>query len=125
MGSGTAVRATALFRLSPSAVVAMDPDGRVTSLNAAAEELLGTTHEDAIGKTYPDVFGPSLADRMVGLAMRVGRPGAASSPQTVRATLPGGRRAALRATAGPLLDDKGGMVGLVFVADDETAAEDA
>jgi PAS domain S-box-containing protein len=103
----------------------MDPEGRVTSLNAAAEELLGTTSENAIGRTYPDVFGPSLADRMVGLVMRVGRPGVTSSPQTVRATLPDGRRAKLRATAGPLLDDRGGMVGLVFVADDETEAEDA
>lgn len=119
------MRASGLFRISPSALVAMDPDGRITSLNAAAEQLLSTTAEDALGRTYPDVFGPSLGDRMVGLVMRVGRSRGSNEPQTVRATLPDGRRATLRATAGPLLDEHGTLIGFVLVADDQTETEDA
>jgi PAS domain S-box-containing protein len=119
------VRATALFRLSPSAIVAMDTEGRVTSLNAAAERLLAPNAGDAIGKPYTDVLGPSLADRMVGLAMRVARSKASSEPQIVRATLPDGRRVMLRASAGPLLDEARAFIGLVLVAEDETETEDA
>lgn len=116
--------AAALAQLTPSAVVAMDAEGRVLALNGAAAALLAPNADDAVGRPYTDVFGPSLADRMLGLFMRVSRAGASPGPQLVEATLPSGRRARLRATAGPLLDDAGRLTGLLFAAEDKSA-EDA
>lgn len=105
----------------PTAVVAMDLDGRITALNGAAERLLGTTSEDALGQPYPQVFGASLSDRMLPLFIRVSRSGDPGNVQLVRATLPSGRRAALRASIGPIHDSSGQVTGLVFAADDEVA----
>ena len=50
------------------------------------------------------------------------RTGSAREPQLVEATLPGGRRATLRANAGPLLDADGKFVGIIFAADDRSDA---
>lgn len=110
--------------LMPSAVVAMDQDGRIIALNPAAEALLGSSSGDAVGRTYVEAFGPSLADRVVPLFMRAARGKGAPAPQHVEATLPDGRRATLRASAGPLLGPDGALVGMIFAADDRTQ-EDA
>ncbi len=111
----------ALMRLTPSAVVAMDSEGRITALNPPAERLLGTSAEAAAGRLYTEVFGHSLSDRMVGLMLRAGRsePGTAHE---LEATLPGGRRARLRASAGPLVDASGALLGIMVVAEDQSAS---
>lgn len=114
-----------LIRAIPSAVVAMDGDGRVTALNGAAERLFNTTATEAIGRPYPAVFGASLADRMVGLFLRVARSGNPASAQLVRATLPGGRQVQLRANVGPLRDGAGRLAGLFFAAEDQSAEQAA
>ncbi len=108
-----------LLRLTPSAVVAMDSEGRITAFNPAAERLLGIGGDSATGRPYTEVFGRSLSDRMVGLLRRAGRsqPGEAHE---LEATLPDGRRARLRASAGPLIDEAGTLVGMVFVAEDHS-----
>ena len=111
--------------LSPSAVVAMDDEGRIVAMNAPAETLLGAGIAETVGRPYTDVFGPSLADRLVPLFLRVSRAGGAREPQLVEATLPGGRRATLRANAGPLLDADGKFVGIIFAADDRSDAVSA
>jgi PAS domain S-box-containing protein len=109
-------------RFSPSAIVAMDDEGRIVAMNAPAEALLSTTIAETTGRPYTDVFGPSLADRLVPLFLRVSRTGSAREPQLVEATLPGGRRASLRANAGPLLDADDKFVGIIFAADDRSEA---
>ena len=53
------------------------------------------------------------------------RTGSAREPQLVEATLPGGRRATLRANAGPLVDADGKFVGIIFAADDRSEAVNA
>lgn len=114
--------ATALLRLSPSAVVALDPEGRITTLNHAAESLLGVTSAAAAGRSYSEVFGPSLSDRLLRLFLRVGH--AAGQSETIAATLPSGRRAVLRASAGPIVGPAGAVVGVLFVAEDRTELEE-
>jgi class 3 adenylate cyclase len=81
--------------------------------------MLATAEATAIGSPYTQVFGRSLSDRMVGLLMKAGRsqPG---TPHELEATLPSGRRARLRASAGPLLDAAGKLVGMMFVAEDRS-----
>jgi len=109
----------ALLQFNPSSVVLMDNDGRIRSLNHNAERLLSTTEADAVGKMYTEVFGDSLSQRVFKLMLR----GAAGGQvHTIEATLPGGRRAKLRASAGPLTDGYGRASGIVFVADEDTSS---
>ncbi len=107
----------AMLHAAPTAVVAMDTAGRITMLNVVAEQLFGIRAESAIGCLYPDVFGPSLAHRMLRLYILASRAGSAAA-HTLTATLPDGRRAKLRANAGPLCDDAGALAGVFFVAEE-------
>jgi PAS domain S-box-containing protein len=109
----------ALLQFNPSSVVLLDTDGRIRSLNRNAERLLSTTEADAIGKSYTVVFGESLSQRIFKLMLKGGAEGEA---RVIEATLPGGRRAKLRATAGPLKDARGNVNGIVFVADEDTSS---
>jgi PAS domain S-box-containing protein len=109
----------ALLQFNPSSVVLLDTEGRIRSLNRNAERLLSTTEADALGKSYTQVFGDSLSQRVFKLMLRGGAEG---EPHPIEATLPGGRRAKLRATAGPLKDTRGGVSGIVFVADEDTSS---
>jgi len=111
--------------LSPSAVVAMDTEGRIVAMNAAAEALLGQSSAEAVGRPYTEAFGPSLADRILPLFLRAARGKASPVAQDVEASLPGGRRAKLRASAGPLLDAHGALAGMIFAADDRSEAASA
>ncbi len=108
----------ALLQFNPSSVVLMDTEGRIRSLNRNAERLLSTTQTDAVGKPYTDIFGPSLSSRVFSLVLR----GTRNDVRTIEATLPGGRRAKLRASAGPMRDARGGVTGVVFVADEDTSS---
>jgi PAS domain S-box-containing protein len=109
----------ALLQFNPSSVVVMDLEGRIRSLNANAERLLSTTQVTALGKAYTEVFGPSLSQRVFSLVLKAGKSG---EVKAIEATLPDGRRAKLRATAGPVRDDNGNVSGIVFVADEDTSS---
>jgi len=109
----------ALLQFNPSSVVLLDTDGRIRSLNRNAERLLSTNEADAVGKSYTDVFGESLSSRIFKLMLKGGAEGEA---RAIEATLPSGRRAKLRATAGPLKDTRGSVSGIVFVADEDTSS---
>ena len=118
--AGTLVDALtqALIRVAPSAVVTLDKAGRVLSINGPAGRLLSIAPEDAEGQPYQSVLGPSLSDRLVGLFLRSGRAEGGVDPYLVRVTLPGGRRAELRANAGPIRDAAGLIEGVLLVADE-------
>src|SRR5439155_8463471 len=109
----------ALLQFNPSSVVLLDTEGRIRALNRNAERLLSTTEAEAIGKSYTVVFGESLSQRVFRLMLKGGAEGAA---RAIEATLPGGRRVKLRATAGPLKDTRGFVNGMVFVADEDTSS---
>jgi PAS domain S-box-containing protein len=49
----------ALLEISPTAIVTLDLDGKVTSWNLAAEELFGYTSDEAVGRDLEDL----IADR--------------------------------------------------------------
>lgn len=109
----------ALLQFNPSSVVVMDVEGRIRSLNANAQRLLSTTEAQAVGRPYTDVFGPSLSQRVFSLFLKSGQ---SSDVKKIETTLPDGRRAKLRATAGPLRDDDGSVSGIVFVADEDRSS---
>jgi PAS domain S-box-containing protein len=97
----------------------MDVEGRIRSLNANAQRLLSTSEAKAVGRPYTEVFGPSLSQRVFSLVLKGGTSG---EVKAIEATLPDGRRAKLRATAGPVRDDDGSVTGIVFVADEDTSS---
>ena len=53
----------ALVQANPVAIVLMDPDGRVTSWNPAAERLFGYSAEEAIGRHIDDLVATDAAVR--------------------------------------------------------------
>lgn len=108
----------ALLHATPSAVLTLNADGRITFLNAAAERLLSVEEQGAAGRPYTEVFGPSLASRMVGLFQRGMRAQDPHNGRLLEVTLPGGRRALLWATVGPLRDARGALTGAFFVAEE-------
>jgi PAS domain S-box-containing protein len=110
--------ARVMISSAPSAVVALDTEGRITMLNSQAEALLATSVEDAVGSLYQAIFGESLSQRMLALFLRSARAGDSTTPHLVRATLPSGRQAELRASTGPVRDQSGAIVGVLFVADE-------
>jgi len=108
----------ALLHATPSAVLTLNADGRITFLNAAAERLLSVEEQGAAGRPYTEVFGPSLASRMVGLFQQGMRAQDPHNGRLLEVTLPGGRRALLWATVGPLRDARGALTGAFFVAEE-------
>src|SRR2546425_6815662 len=109
----------ALLQFNPSSVVVMDVEARIRSLNPNAERLPSTTEARAVGRPYTDVFGPSLSQRVFSLFLKSGK---SSEVKATGAPLPAGRRANLRATAGPLRDESGNATGIVFVADEDASS---
>ena len=102
-----------------TAVVALDVHGNLMAMNEAAEQLIGTSAHQAIGQPYTRIFGPSLADRVLGLFLRVARSGKPGEPEVLTASMPDGRRTLLRASLGPLYDASGQLVGVLFVAEEQ------
>src|SRR3989442_7449554 len=97
----------------------MDVEGRTRPLTPSSERLLAPTEGRAVGRPYTDVFGPSLSQRVFSLFLKSGK---GNEVKAIEATLPDGRRAKLRATAGPLRDESGNATGIVFVADEDASS---
>jgi PAS domain S-box-containing protein len=70
-----------LFDLSPTAIVTVDLDNRVTSWNPAAERLFGYTREEAIGRDNDDLV--ASADPVRAEASDVGREARARTVRVV------------------------------------------
>ncbi|MEZ4652306.1 MAG: PAS domain S-box protein [Candidatus Eisenbacteria bacterium] len=49
-----------LIAISPSGIIALDYDGRVTDINPGACAILGCTAEDAVGRPWPEVAASLL-----------------------------------------------------------------
>jgi PAS domain S-box-containing protein len=60
---------SSLLELSPVAVLAIDLDARVTSWNAAAEQLFGYAAEEAIGRNIDDVVAQDEEHRNEAIAL--------------------------------------------------------
>lgn len=109
-----------LLHSVPSALLALDQEGRVTALNLPAERLLGVTEDEALGRGYPDVLGASLANRLLALFRLVVREGDAAEPQQIEAALPDGRRATLLANLGPVREAGGAIRGFLVALEDRS-----
>jgi PAS domain S-box-containing protein len=63
-----------LLRVSPTAVMTVDPDDRVTSWNPAAERILGYSAEEAIGRPIDELVArsPEIREEAAQVSARVG-----------------------------------------------------
>ncbi len=102
-----------LLESVPSGVVAVDPGGRITTLNRAAKEMTGL-EPDVVGRAFAEVFPfegpepPSLED-----LERAPR-------QVVAVRRPDGERAVLGLRVSPFRGDGGEVLGRVVVFQDVT-----
>ena len=113
----------ALRLAAPLAVVALDTDGCITMLNTTAAQLFGVSEGGSVGRAYTAIFGSSLANRMLPLFLRVARAKDQGNTQILKATLPTGQVATLRASAGILQNGSGQVEGILFVAEEVVTSD--
>ncbi len=108
----------AVFDAAPVAVMALDPDGRVQSWNAAAERMLGWREEEVIGQSLPTV-GESQQDEFRALRERVLR-GELLMGVEVRRQRRDGSPIDLNVFAAPLFGSEGEVIGIMGLLVDVT-----
>ncbi len=96
-------------------VVAVNPAGKITTWNKAAEQILGVTADKALGNTYGEVFRPEPLQVMGEIVESVG--GHESVEREIKIPLPDRLLTAV-VSAATLKDDEGKALGvLVFLED--------
>ncbi len=115
-------RARTIFEAIGDAVVVVDRDGRVTSLNARAQQLMACPEQQALGQPLEQVFkivdmqDGGVVESPVQKALRERTTVAMSNGmQLVR---PDGTSLAIEDSAAPLLDAQGELFGVVMVFHD-------
>jgi PAS domain S-box-containing protein len=108
----------ALIDSSPTAIVALDPERRVTRWNAAAESIFGWTAEEVLGEPYPVVSAEgegehlSIFDRLMG--------GEVLQSEEIVRLRRDGSAVHLLLSAAALRDDQGDLTGAMGVFADVT-----
>ncbi len=108
----------AVFDAAPIAVMALDPEGRVQSWNAAAERMLGWSEQEVVGKRLPTV-SESQQDEFRRLRERVLK-GELLIGVEVRRQKRDGSSIDLNVYAAPLFGSEGEAVGIMGVLVDVT-----
>ncbi len=101
----------AIVTASPFPIVGIDPDGRVTSWNPAAEALFGWSREEVLGRFLPTVPGHD-GDTFAALRQRVLAGEIVSAAELTRVTRDG-TPLSLTLSAAPIRDPDGRVVGIV------------
>lgn len=108
-----------IFRSVSTAIIGIDLQGRVASLNRSAEDLLGTREAGARGGPYYTLLGETLSARLLKTFAGAAQ-GRISEGIQVSATLRGAEHH-LRCAVSPLRDGNGGVKGVLLLAEDVTA----
>ncbi len=105
-------------------VISLDRKGRITTINRAAEEILGLESASIIGKTYTEILGKEQQEEFEGIKNELFHPVKTTVQRTMRIAV-GGRLKSLFVSF-TLLKDRDAVVhGLVIVFDDLTELERA
>ena len=118
-------RAVVTLRSLGDAVITVDHDGRITSLNPVAEQLLGSTEDAAAGRSVGEVFRVSDLDGEPFEEDPVSR--ALKTRQTIRVNdnaflvQSAGTKVAVEATASPIIDGSDNVIGGICAIQDVTA----
>lgn len=101
---------------SPFAIVALDPQGAVTTWNRAAAELFGWTAAEALGRQLR-IIPPESADEAAQLRGIVAQ-GLRITREPLERMHRDGHRLSLELTASPLHDSEGQIIGVIGVYED-------
>jgi two-component system nitrogen regulation sensor histidine kinase NtrY len=104
-----------LLRNVSAGVVALDPEGIVTTINPCAERFLGLSGADAIGRHYRNAFQGAVVRALDDVLAVAARPPESRSTLTAEIA---GREVELMMTASPLADSAGEPLGSVLFFDD-------
>ena len=107
-----------LFRASPLAVVALDPEGNVTAWNDAAERLFGWTAEEVVGRRHP-IVPPDEWDEFMQLH-RLALAGDGDGVHEHERRRKDGSRLVVTVSNAPLYDADGRLAGAMGVFVDVT-----
>lgn len=110
-----------IFRSVGSAIISLDLTGKVTVLNAAAEQIFRVSATEVVGQPYPALFGEVLSARLLGRIARAAAPGGRPShlPE-LHCDLPCRSGVWLDMTISALWDVEKKPIGVVVTADDLT-----
>ena len=103
------------------AVVALDPELRVTQANGAAGALFGWDPTQVRGQTLRGLLPDEENDYEIGLLERVARTGKADTAEDTDLRLPDGKLLTVNLKAAPLASAKGEAIGSLFVVEDITS----
>lgn len=98
-------------------VVSIDRDGKVTTVNRIAEELLGLTQGMAFGKNYRDILRPKDEDFLNAMIAEMKESGIENLERQIRIDLKGKTMPVLLNLT-ILKDDDGNYLGMVAVLED-------
>jgi PAS domain S-box-containing protein len=111
-------RLDAAFNASPAAIIALDPQGRVTLWNPAAYRIYGRTAQEMIGRPF-DLIPDAEREHATALFRRALDKEPFSDAECVHGRADG-RQIQVTLAAAPLSDGNGGHAGALFVIDDVT-----
>lgn len=111
-----------IFASVASAIITLDPGGRIQAFNSAAERMLNASMDQVITRPYTEVLTPSLASRLLRpmLALASDDVGAGLHQMEVSCDLPNRKDCTLNVRLSPLRDNGGKRLGLVLTLDDLT-----
>jgi two-component system cell cycle sensor histidine kinase/response regulator CckA len=112
-------RYRSLFELHPDVVVALDPEGRFTSVNPASEAVAGYLPEELVGQPFASLVLPAHLDRAVA-HFRATMAGEAQAPDELAIRHKRGRWVEVSVTSIPIVVG-GRVVGAFGIARDLTA----
>ena len=98
-------------------VVSVDPRGGITTMNKAAEEMLGLDAAEVLGKRYTEVFRPDHLQVVGEIIDHV--QGSVSIEREVKISIPD-RVLTVVVTAATLRDDEGKILGIMVFVEDIT-----
>ncbi|MFN8499358.1 MAG: PAS domain S-box protein [Anaerolineae bacterium] len=105
-----------VFQNMTNGLITIDAAGRITSVNRAAQQMLGLTPAAVVGQPLIQVL--DTPDSLSGMISQVLRLGTTFAGFEIVLTRLDGREVPLRQSLAPLRNDEGRIVGAVLVFDD-------
>jgi PAS domain S-box-containing protein len=112
-------RYRSLFELHPDVVIALDPEGRFTSVNPASEAVAGYRPEELVGQPFTPLVKPENLDRALA-HFRATMAGEPQAPDELAIRHKNGRWVEVSVTSIPMVVN-GRVVGVFGIARDLTA----
>ena len=105
-----------IFQSVGSGLIAVNPEGRITAFNRAAESITGVAEREALGQTWEALFGGEVD--LEEARQAVARPGAQSLRYEIRLRRRDGREVPVGVSFWSLRSGDGEAVGLIGVCQD-------